>query len=230
MERMRTWTSPRRMAGETSSGIRRIKIAEPKTGLFFLPRSTERRRQQLLPQPHVDWTAWRKPEQCRREGIYQYELLYRLYGAVLPLNLSCCNHVTAEHPILTWDETIAQSRKVDYRIAKLKHVTYGNAWITHIYNFVFLEVSGSVLQENLWKYQIFKSRQTGISLIGSVTQIHYEPFGSNTVYAAVRVSVLRTQTLQNIALFLDVFIICHFSISKESTKLYYTLLQGFVWL
>lgn len=146
---MRTWTSPRRMAKQTYFGIRWIKIAEPEIGLLFLSYRTERHHQQFLPQWHVDWREQRKPEQRGRECIYQYELLYRPRiedGTVLPLYLSCYNHVTAEHPILTRDETVAWSLKVDYCIAKLKHVTYGNAWIIYIHNFVVLEVSHSVLQ------------------------------------------------------------------------------------
>lgn len=62
--------------------------------------------------------------------------------------------------------------------------------------------------------------------MGCVTRIHYESLGSYTVYAAVRVSVMRAQASQPIALFLAAFIICHFSIIKESTKLRYTSRQG----
>lgn len=62
--------------------------------------------------------------------------------------------------------------------------------------------------------------------MGCVTRIHYESFGSHTVYAAVRVSVMRARASQPIALFLAAFIIRHFSIIKESTKLHYTSSRG----
>lgn len=90
-------------------------------------------------------------------------------------------------------------------VQKMKHKRMPGT--LHIHHSGLLEVTDRVLQAKLWKHQIFKSRQIGTPLVGCVTQIHYESFGSHT---AVSVSVMRARASQATALFLHVFISCHF--------------------
>lgn len=177
MERMRIWTSPKGWQNRHTLVFH---------GLF-------------LPPSQGEWIEHRNHNNAQREYLSHFGQTTSLRWFSSSLNLSCHNPATASHP--TPEQ---QSLKPGYCV---ENETHGNAWILHIHHFVLLEITDSVLQAKLWKYQIFKSRQIGVPLVGSVTQIHYESFGSHT---AVTVSVMRAQASQATALFLEVFISCHF--------------------